>query len=500
REDWWRGAVIYQIYPRSFADANGDGIGDLAGIAARLDYVATLGVDAIWISPFFESPMKDFGYDISNYRAVDAIFGTLGDFERLVERAHALGLKVIIDQVLSHTSDAHPWFRESRQSRENPKADWYVWADARADGTPPNNWLSVFGGPAWQWEPRRGQYYLHNFLAAQPDLNFHNGDVVRAVLAEAEVWLERGVDGFRLDAANFYFHDPLLRDNPGKGEGSTRLSGAGRGNPYGFQQHLYDKTRPESLGFLERLRALADRHGAITIGEVSDDDSLATAAAYTKGGRRLHMAYTFDLLAEKPSAAHVRERVEYLESHTDDGWPCWSFSNHDVRRVVSRWGDGSADPRLAAVLMALLLSLRGSICVYQGEELGLPEAEIPYELLKDPLGIAFYPEAHSRDGCRTPMPWHGARPHGGFSETTPWLPVPEAHLPLAVDAQEPDPNSALNAARRFLAWRKGVAALLYGGIRFEDAPEDAIVLRRELDGERMVGAFNLADRAVEVAT
>src|SRR3954471_2607988 len=258
--EWWRGGVIYQIYPRSFQDSNGDGIGDLPGITARLDYVAGLGVDAIWLSPFFQSPMKDFGYDIEDFRDVDPMFGTLEDFDRLLVRAHELKLKVIIDMVLSHTSDHHPWFRESRADRSNPRADWYVWADAKPDGTPPNNWLSVFGGSAWTWDPRRAQYYLHNFLDGQPDLNLRRPEVQDAVLADCGFWLDRGVDGFRLDASNFYMHDGALRDNPPKPSNGVPTEGISMVNPYSMQWHQYDKSQPENLAFLRRLRALLDRH------------------------------------------------------------------------------------------------------------------------------------------------------------------------------------------------------------------------------------------------
>src|SRR5262245_3540982 len=340
--DWWRGGVIYQIYPRSFADSNGDGIGDLAGITARLDYIARSGVDGIWLSPFFKSPMKDFGYDISDYRDVDPIFGTLQDFDRLVRHAHELGLKVMIDQVYSHTSDLHPWFKESRSSRDNPKADWYVWADAKPDGTPPNNWLSIFGGSAWQWEPRRGQYYLHNFLVSQPDLNYHNPAVAAQMLEEAEFWLARGVDGFRLDAINFCFHDPLLRDNPAKPAAERKGRGFRTDNPYAWQVHLYDNTQPQNHAFLESLRALMNRYApAVALGEVSAEDAIEAIVQYTSGTRRLHMAYNFELLVDEFSTAHIREVVSTLAARCQDCWPCWAIGNHDVARVASRWSDGA---------------------------------------------------------------------------------------------------------------------------------------------------------------
>ena len=283
---WWRGAVIYQIYPRSFCDSDRDGVGDLNGITGKLDYVASLGVDGIWLSPFFRSPMKDFGYDVSDYCDVDPSFGTLADFDALLARAHELGLKVIIDQVYSHTSEEHPWFIESSASSDTPKADWYVWAEARPDGTPPNNWQASFGGPAWTWGPRRRRYYLHNFLKEQPDLNFHKPEVQEAVLDVARFWLDRGVDGFRLDVVNYYAHDPELRDNPAIEAQRTPA------RTYLFQQHIYDKSRPEALRFVERLRALTDQYpDRMMVGEIVDDEELARQREYTEGDRRLFNQY-----------------------------------------------------------------------------------------------------------------------------------------------------------------------------------------------------------------
>jgi alpha-glucosidase len=497
---WWRGAVIYQIYPRSFADSNGDGIGDLAGITAKLDYVAQLGVDAVWLSPFFKSPMKDYGYDISDYREVDPMFGTLQDFDRLVRRAHELGLKVLIDQVYSHTSDQHPWFKESRGNRDNPKADWYVWANAKPDGTPPNNWLSVFGGPAWQWETRRRQYYMHNFLTSQPDLNLHNPQVQDGLLDAARFWLDRGVDGFRLDAVNFCFHDPKLRDNPPWGDRPRVASAIAPVNPYGFQEHKYDKTQPENIGFLGRVRALLNTYpGTTSVGEIDADDAFATMAEYTCGNDRLHMAYTFSLLTPDFSAQHIRETVERLEDAIGDGWPCWSLGNHDVMRVLTRWGGADAPPEFAKVLVALLGSLRGSVCIYEGEELGLSEADVPYELLQDPYGIAFWPEHKGRDGCRTPMPWTAEGSFAGFSQAAAWLPIPDRHRGLAVEVQEKSAGSVLNSYRRFLAWRRKHPALQRGTIQFIDAPRGALALVRQNGQETILAAFNLSTQPLAVA-
>ena len=369
--DWWRNAVIYQIYPRSFTDSNGDGTGDLPGITARLDYVQALGVDAVWISPFFKSPMKDFGYDVSDYRQVDPLFGALEDFDRLLAEAHRRGIKVIIDQVLSHTSDRHPWFLEARNDRTNDKADWYFWADAKPDGSPPNNWLSVFGGIAWQWEPRRGQYYLHNFLSSQPDLKCHHPDVRQAGLGNLDFWLQRGVDGFRLDAVNFCMHDPQLRDNPARSVAETGFPGGGvTGSPYAMQEHLHDHTHSDNLLFMADIR-------------------------------RLHMAYSFDLMGPDGSARYIKETIESLQRKARDGWCCLAIGNHDVQRVASRWTGNDPDTESAKLFSIMLSCLRGAVCIYQGDELGLPEANVPYERLQDPYGISFWPVYKGRDGCCT---------------------------------------------------------------------------------------------------
>lgn len=495
--DWWRGAVLYQIYPRSFYDADGNGIGDLRGITAKLDYIASLNVDAIWVSPFFPSPMADFGYDVADFCGVDPLFGTLADADALIAGAHARGLKVLIDLVISHSSDQHPWFIESRRDRDNPKADWYVWADAQPDGTPPNNWLSIFGGSAWEWDARRRQYYLHNFLKSQPDLNFHNPDVQAAVLAAARFWLDRGVDGFRLDTVNFYFHDQALRSNP-PAPADAAVNTVPRSNPYGFQLHLYDKTRPENLAFLEKLRALLDHYpGTTTVGELGIDSDIAeTTAAYTEAGKRLHMVYGFDLLAPNVTAIDIRQAVERTEAGLGSGWISWALSNHDFPRVISRWGYADIAPLAAPMLIALATALRGSPCLYQGDELGLTEADVPFERLQDPYGKTFWPEFKGRDGCRTPMPWTAQAPFGGFSDVEPWLPVPADHANVAADRQAGDPASPLNRVRHFLGWRRGQASLRLGTIRFFDAPASVLLFLR---GDDRLCAFNLGREAVEVA-
>jgi alpha-glucosidase len=422
------------------------------------------------------------------------MFGTLADFDAVIAKAHALGLKLMIDQVLSHTSAEHAWFKESRENRTNAKADWYVWADAKPDGSPPNNWLSLFGGVAWQWEPRRGQYYLHNFLTSQPDLNFHHPDVQQAALDNLRFWLDRGVDGFRLDAINFCFHDPLLRDNPAKPPELRVGRGFSPDNPYAFQYHHHNNTQPENLAFLERIRALLDAYpDAAALGEISSEDSLATMAEYTSG-RRLHMGYSFELLTDDFSAGHIRDTVATLEARMTEGWPCWAISNHDVRRVATRWGGAQPSPQLAPMLCALAASLRGSVCVYQGEELGLPEAEVPFELLQDPYGLSFWPTFKGRDGCRTPMPWQAAT-HAGFTSGTPWLPVADTHVARNVAAQAADPASTLNQYRRFLRWRARQPALIDGDIRFLDTAEPVLAFTRTHADQTLLCVFNLGAEA-----
>jgi alpha-glucosidase len=485
---WWRGASIYQIYPRSFADTNDNGVGDLAGITQRLDYVSSLGVDAIWLSPFFTSPMKDFGYDVADYCDVDPIFGTLADFDALAERAHSLGLKLIIDQVYSHSSDRHPWFRESRSSRTNSRADWYVWADAKADGSPPNNWQSVFGGPAWTWDARRGQYYLHNFLSEQPDLNLHNRNVQDALLEVARFWLDRGVDGFRIDAINFAMHDPELRDNP------PALDVGKRTRPFDFQQHIYNQSHADIVKFVERLRGVTDSYGdRFTLAEVGGDHALGEMRAYTQGSARLSSAYGFDFLyADKLTPALVVRVAE--EWPEDAGWPTWAFENHDAPRAISRWSDDAHGDALARAKMLLLCTLRGSIILYQGEELGLPQGDVPFDRLQDPEAIANWPHTLSRDGARTPMPWSANAPHLGFSKGEPWLPTSDSHCALAVDVQESESQSLLQFTRDCLQFRNAHPALRTGAMRIEQSGEQMLVFERAEGAERLRCTFNLSDQ------
>ncbi len=490
--DWWRGAVIYQIYPRSYADSNDDGIGDLAGITSKLDYVASLGVDGIWISPFFKSPMKDFGYDVADYCAVDPIFGTLKDFDRLIEAAHARSLKVIIDMVFAHTSDAHAWFADSRASRNSACSDWYVWRDAKSDGSPPTNWQSVFGGPAWTWDSRRCQYYMHQFLASQPQLNVHNRDVQDALLAEARFWLERGVDGFRLDAINHAMFDPEFRDNPPEDSTTRKLT-----RSFDMQKQIYSQNHADIPAFLERIRALTDEFdGVFTVAEVGGAKVVPLMQAYTDTNR-LSSAYSFDFLyAPDLTPARVKAAQSNWLGQVETGWPSWAFSNHDAPRCISRWFDGADLVRAAKLTNTLLVCLRGNPILYQGEELGLTQGDVAFEDLQDPEAIANWPLTFGRDGARTPMAWTDGNTHAGFSTHKPWLPVGSDHAKRAVSVQEQDPNSVLNFTRALLKMRTAQDALKLGDIAFQDVPEPLLAFERAFGTDRILCVFNLGREAL----
>jgi len=488
---WWRGAVVYQIYPRSFQDSNGDGVGDLKGITERLDHVASLGVDAIWLSPFFASPMKDFGYDVSDYRAVDPVFGSLQDFDRLLARAHALGLKVVIDQVYAHTSDAHAWFQESRNSRKNKKHDWYVWADPKPDGTPPNNWLSVFYGPCWTWDGRRGQYYLHNFLPSQPNLNVNNPRVQRALLDTARFWLKRGVDGFRLDAINFAMHDPSLKDNP-----PVKDRKVPRKRPFDFQHHIHNQSQPELVPFIEELAKVVRSFGPdrFTVAEVGGEHAPREMRLFTAGQNRFNTSYGFDFLsAEKLTPELVLKTVSGWKVH--EGWPSWAFSNHDAPRAVSRWGSPDAQDAWAKLLLTLLMSLRGNVFLYQGEELGLTQAHVPFDRLRDPEAIANWPTNQGRDGARTPMPWSADAAFGGFCATEPWLPMPAEHVGRAVAVQEKDANSVLALTRQLVRLRKAHPSLRSGQFQGLKLRAPLLGFERREGSEHIRCLFNLGRSA-----
>ncbi|MGB0647589.1 MAG: alpha-glucosidase [Bradymonadia bacterium] len=500
--DWWRGGSIYQIYPRSFCDSGKRGWGDLNGIRKQLPYIASLGVDAIWISPFFKSPMKDFGYDVEDHRHVDPMFGTDDDFDHLIAEAKELGLKVMVDLVLSHTSDQHPWFKAAAADKDSEFSDCFVWAEPNEDGSPPNNWLSIFGGSAWSWNATRRQYYLHNFLASQPDLNYHHPRVWEEVLSIARYWLERGVTGFRLDTVNFYYHDQDLRSNPPTDDRSTSL--AEESNPYSYQDHVYDKNRPEVVDFLAALGALMREFpGSVTLGEIGAAQRRCWRLIdeYTKG-ERLNLCYTFDLLSPNFSADHFRSVIIRSMEQAPETWPCWAFSNHDVARSASRVAPENVSPETVAKLStSILVSLRGTPCIYQGEELGLPEAHVPFEQLQDPFGIEFWPDFPGRDGCRTPMPWVSTEALCGFTKAeTPWLPVSDEHRVRAVNLQEEEDQSTLNLARRVLGMRRAEACLKWGAFRLLEGTPQLLAYERYDDSTSIECYFNLSSETVQVTS
>ena len=487
--EWWRGSVTYQVYPRSFQDDNGDGVGDLKGITRRLSHIADLGADAVWLSPIFTSPMLDMGYDVSNYTDVDPVFGTLRDYDDLITAAHKLGLKVVIDQVLNHSSAKHPFFVESRSSRDNAKSDWYVWHDARLDGTPPNNWLSVFGGSAWAWDARRKQYFFHNFLAQQPDMNFHNPAVQDWHLANMRFWLERGTDGFRFDTVNFFFHDKHLRHDAA----DYRIKTEVEANPYQMQYHLFSKNQPENIGWLERIRKLMDEFpGTSTVGEMGESNHpIEMMGQYTQPGR-LNQCYSFEMMGYDYSAAFFRKRIGDFFSGAPNGWPMWAFSNHDVVRQATRWAKhGVSLDALARQAGTLLLSFQGSICLWQGEELGQTDTDLAFEELTDPQGINFWPEPVGRDNTRTPMVWD-ASPNGGFSTGKPWLPVKPAQLARNVASQAGVAGSVLETYRAMIAFRKATPALMSGATKFLDLPEPLLGFTRGSGKDALLCMFNLS--------
>jgi alpha-glucosidase len=474
---WWRGASVYQVYVRSFCDGNGDGQGDFAGLIGKLDYIAGLGVDAIWLSPVHPSPNRDWGYDVSDYAGVHPDYGTLADFATLVEASHARGLKIILDEVLAHTSDEHVWFAASRDG-DTAKSDWYVWADPKDDGTVPNNWLSVFGGPAWSYQPARRQYYHHKFLRQQPKLNWMQPQAREAALSVLDLWLERGVDGFRLDVANAFLHDMALRDNPAiPAPARAELEWSAAAN---MQRHFRDSNLVENRGVLDVIRRRVEQFDSrFVFGEFSEE--FERCGCYLSSGEGLHAGYNFALLLAT-DAQVIRTHLETLAQYPDH-WPCIAFSNHDVMRTATRFGDGSAN-----VMLALLAALRGTVLLYQGEELGLPEVELRRDQLKDPVGDLYYPLFKGRDGCRTPMPWDEGTAHLGFTSGEPWLPLGENHRRFAVSAQDADPNSTLAYARKVLAARKTHPALRTGSLTLLP---DGLAFVRQAGDEKIVCAFNL---------
>ena len=484
---WWKGAVVYHIYVRSFFDADGDGHGDLAGVRAKLDYIQSLGVDAIWLSPVHPSPNRDWGYDVSDYEGVHPDYGDMSDLEALVADAHGRGIKVMLDEVLAHTSDEHAWFAESRDGGpDGPKADWYVWADPAEDGTAPNNWLSVFGGPAWAYQPARRQHYHHKFLRQQPKLSWINPDAKEAAISVLDYWLDKGIDGFRLDVAGTFLHDAALTPNPAVPPGErTRHHGAPASE---MQRHLHDSNLPENIPLLDEIRRRVDAHGdRFVFGEFSEEEERCGAYCSPEDG--LHSAYTFVLLhARRLSARVFREHYETL-GRFPDHWPCISFCNHDIPRTATRFGGGAP---IARLMLALLLTLKGTTLLYQGEELGLPETEsLTREQIRDPVGDLYWPIAKGRDGSRTPMPWAEGQ-NLGFTTGEPWLPLAVEHEGMSAETQDADPSSTLALSRALIAQRKASAALTHGELELIDAPEPILAFFREEGAERIACVFNMS--------
>jgi alpha-glucosidase len=465
---WWRDGIIYQIYPRSFADSNNDGLGDLIGIISRLDYLQNLGFDAIWLSPIYPSPDKDFGYDISEYCDVDPRYGTLADFDNLVEEVHKRGMKIVMDMVLNHTSDQHPWFLESRSSRDNPKRDWYIWqppgksAGNSGRGKEPNNWQACFGGKAWEYDPPTGEYYLHLFAHQQPDVNWRNPQVRQAQLDVFRFWLKRGVDGFRLDVFNAYFKDPGFRDNPIK----PGLRAFNR------QHHLHDMDQPEMIPFLNELRTLLDSYSErFAVGETYFATQQKTRAYC--GLDRLHAAFSFDFTSYASEIAAalriypwnprwIMKQILSREKVFEDPacFPTTVLSNHDLPRAASRYIRGE-DDRMAKILITLLLTLRGTPYMYQGEEIGMRDIPLKYKEIVDPPGRKYWPFYPGRDGCRSPMQWN-TEVHAGFSSVKPWMKVHKNFLQRNVETQEKDPGSLLNFTRDLIDLRRKHPSLYKG--------------------------------------
>jgi alpha-glucosidase len=473
---WWRGAVVYQVYIRSFYDSDGDGQGDLPGVEAKLDYIRDLGVDAIWLSPIHPSPNLDWGYDIADYAGIQSDYGSMADFERLLAAAHDRGIRVLLDEVLAHTSDQHAWFRESIEGSE--KRDWYVWADGR-DGGPPNNWIATFGGPAWSFNEARGQWYHHKFMPQQPKLNWQNREARRAALGVLDFWLSKGVDGFRLDVANALTHDTTLADNETA--------------PDGEQIHRHEANRPDNIDALDEVRRLVESHGAdrFVFGEFFEEPELS--GGYAPPGEGVHSAYTFPLMLEAELGPDfIRHHFEGALAANPGHWPSVAFSNHDVKRVLTRFGGEDAPPELARMMLAVLISLRGTVLLYQGEELGLPQADVAPEDRRDPIRAVNRMDV-GRDGARTPMPWGEGKNLGFSTADKPWLPPSPQHAGLTVAAEEADPGSTLALARDLIAARKTSAALRLGEIAFQGQDQTTLQFTRTWKGETLHCAFNMSN-------
>jgi len=467
---WWQRGAIYQVYPRSFADGNGDGVGDLLGLREHLDHLTDLHVEAVWLSPVFPSPMADFGYDVADFCDVDPLFGTLADLDQLIADCHERGIRVILDWVPNHTSDRHPWFLASRSARDDPMRDWYVWRDGSPDGRPPNDWRSEFGavGPAWTYDPDTGQWYLHSYTPQQPDLNWDNPQVEAAMHDVVRFWLGRGVDGLRIDALQRLAKDPLLRSN----------AGAAR---------RHDQDWETAHDRLRRIRRVVDEYrGRIIVGEVYLLD-LPRVLAYLQGGDQLHLAHNFVFLHLPWDAVAFRSGIDGFQTLAEpDAWPAWFLGNHDHSRIDTRYDDGDSGPARARAVALMLTALRGTPFLYQGDELGLPDAEIPPDQVVDVDG---------RDPERSPIPWRPpsvAGPGAGFTTGTPWLPLVEAAERLCVERQAADPRSTLSLVRRLAALRAASPILQTGEQRMLDAGPDVLAWLRTLGSERLLAAVNFA--------
>jgi alpha-glucosidase len=487
---WWKEGVIYQIYPRSFQDGNRDGVGDLEGIVQRLDYLngqgaRSLGVDAIWLSPIHPSPMADFGYDISDYCDIDPVFGNLETFDRLVREAHRRGIRIILDMVFNHTSDRHPWFLDSRSGRNSRCRDWYLWKDPKPGGGPPNNWQAAFGGSGWERDELTGQYYYHSFLKEQPDVNWRNPELRRAVYDTMRFWLDRGVDGFRLDVVHFYGKDSRFRDNPRGMTGMTRglIS-------YDRYRHVYDRDQPEIHEIFREMRQVTDGYPErMMVGETPYEYGADVAASYLGNGEdELHLAFYFKFLWARWNARAYRDRIEKLyRALPERGWPCWVLNNHDMPRSVDRHAcpfepleTRHARARAAALI---LLTLRGTPFLYYGEELGMRNGKIPRKAIQDPLGKRYWPVYRGRDMSRTPMQWDRL-PFGGFSTSEPWLPLNPDWPVVNVENQQALDDSLFCHYRHLLRLRRGSAALRAGSFHWTDGlPETCLGYRRELGKE-----------------
>jgi oligo-1,6-glucosidase/alpha-glucosidase len=489
---WWERGVIYQIYPRSFQDSDGDGIGDLAGIEARLDHVVALGVDAIWLSPIFPSPMADFGYDVADYGGIEPMFGDLAGFDRLLAAAHARGLKLLLDFVPNHSSDQHPWFAASRSSRDDSKRDWYIWRDAApgADGSwgPPNNWISDFGGSAWEWDAATGQYYLHAFLKEQPDLNWRNPDLRAAMMDAMRFWFDRGVDGFRIDVLWHIVKAEGFPDNPPNPDWTPDRTERDRV----IQLHSTDQ--PEAHAISAEMRALADSYGErVLVGEIFLPNDRHARWYGTPERPQVHLPFNFQLIENAWDAELLRNMIAaYEASLPPHGWPNWVIGSHDAPRIAARIGEAQA--RVAAML---ILTLRGTPTLYQGDEIGIGRVDIPPDRIRDPQDLRQPGLGIGRDRSRTPMAWD-AGPHAGFSTAEPWLPLHTDWPTRNVAAQGGDPQSMLTLYRRLLALRRAEPALAVGSFTLVDAPPGVLAYDRIEKGRRLRVLLNLTDQAVAI--